>query len=242
MVTTLRLFLFLFLLLASPVGIPMERINNEDVAVDYPQSNKVPETMTEPVCTGLPNMPPAHLGNVWQEPGIAYDSLFGVYAYSNAYRGKYQCTELAHRFLSETIGIPTRTGLGLGHAKTVLSGIFHAFGAKSWQETPDGCDVRIELNRNGASIEPPRSGSALSFETGKYGHVAIVRYVEQVDEDLLRLYLFEQHGFPKHQPEDQKDIRSIELRRDDAGAWSGTDTPGIGTPNYWLNIVYPGSE
>ena len=233
----LRLFLCLFLLLASPVGIPMESEINAEVCMDEPRPAESPETNTEPLCVDYPNMPLALAANVWQEHGVAYDSLFGVYAYSNAFRGKYQCTELVHRFLRERVGIPTRIGLGLGHAVSVLPGIYGSFGGKPWEDTLSGCLSTIALNRNGASKDPPMCGSAISFEMGKYGHAAIVRYVEQTGDDQLRLYLFEQHGFPKHQPGEEKDIRSIELQRDDDGTWSGKDTPGIGTPNYWLRVV-----
>jgi hypothetical protein len=119
----------------------------------------------------------------------------------------------------------------------MLPAIFDVFGDRSWQSPALGCPVKLVLFQNGTADEAPRAGSAISFEAGAYGHVAIVRYVEKLKTDSLRLYLFEQHGFPKHRPGQPKEIRTIRLYRNEAGDWTGAMTAGVGTPNYWVNVV-----
>ncbi len=46
--------------------------------------------------------------------GKDFDTYMGVVAYGNREKGKYQCTELVHRFFKNVYNVPTQIGLGLG--------------------------------------------------------------------------------------------------------------------------------
>jgi hypothetical protein len=130
---------------------------------------------------------------VWQSPGVAYDQFMGVKAISNRYRGQYQCTELAHRFIHDLLGVPTRVGNGLGNANVLVQNLYSRFGTRTYSYK----DKQVRLNFIHSKDEPPAPGSLINFEIGKFGHIAVVRYVEVLNENQLRVYLIEQHGFPK---------------------------------------------
>ncbi len=64
--------------------------------------------------------------NTWKKYGQSFDEFYGVQAFSNHEDGKggtYQCTELVHRFMREVYGVPTRIGMGLGHAKDLAKNL-----------------------------------------------------------------------------------------------------------------------
>jgi hypothetical protein len=175
-----------------------------------------------------------HRENTWRGPGEVYDSFLGVEAYSNSQNGKFQCTELAHRFLRKTYGIPTAIGKGMGNANEVLANIFSRFGAGTFSY--QGRGLRMRFWKNGAAGEPPAAGSAINFASGTLGHVAIVRYAAREADSRIRVYLFEQHGFPHWAVGEKMPVRFLDLTRNEQGKWEGKTKAHIGTPVSWLNF------
>lgn len=175
--------------------------------------------------------------NKWKSHGVQFDELFSIPAYSNKAGGdgKYQCTELVHRFLSGVYGVPTRIGIGMGNANVLIQNEYSRFGQQTYAYMGKQV-VKMKLLKNGVSKEPPAPSSAINFEIGKAGHVAIVRYVEYVNESAVNVYLFEQHGYPTLKPGQDSPIHKIRFNKSNNGLWSGERVQGIGQPSYWLNF------
>jgi hypothetical protein len=171
---------------------------------------------------------------IWKNHGERYDSFMGVSALSNiAKGGQYQCTELAHRFLNEIFGIPTKIGIGLGNANVVVQNISQRFGNATYRY--GDYSVRLKYESTKLAKEPPTVGSAINFG-GTYGHVAIVRYVEVINASKVKVYLIEQHGFPTWRPGDAHPIRSLVFLKNQAGKWAANNTPGLGVVIGWINF------
>lgn len=173
--------------------------------------------------------------NHWKNHGEVFDSFYGVNAYSNKRggNGKYQCTELVHRFLARIYGIPTKIGIGMGNANVMLQRENKRFGANTYFYK--GVKVKMKLKAQNLSKEPPAPASAINFRIGSAGHVAIVRYVEYVDQKTVRVYLFEQHGYPVLKPGQASPVASIKFTKTSQG-WRGESVKGIGTPLFWMNF------
>lgn len=171
----------------------------------------------------------------WRKHGEIYDRFLGVPAYSNRTDGKYQCTELVHRYLNQIFGIPTKIGIGMGHANIMLQNEYAAFSKKTYdyQKTQK---VKMNLLANARASEPPAPGSVINFSIGKAGHVAVVRYVDFLSPDLVKVYLFEQHGYPRHRAGDVSPIVSILFKKLPNNKWSGQTVRGTGRPLYWINF------
>lgn len=172
--------------------------------------------------------------NKWGKMNVAFDSSMGVSAFSNKKGGKWQCTELVHRFLNKVYGVPTKIGNGMGHANILVQNLAGKFGASTFKFK--NLDVQMVLRKDGISAEPPAAGSVINFAIGKFGHTAVVRYVEVVDENTVKAYLFEQHGFPSVKAGDNKPIRVITFNRSNEGQWSGERLLGAGQSIYWINF------
>lgn len=175
--------------------------------------------------------------NEWKSHGVQFDNFLSIPAYSNKAGGggKYQCTELVHRFLNGVYGIPTQIGNGMGHARVLIQNEFSRFGQQTYNYL-GGKVVKMKLLKNGLSHEPPAPSSAINFEIGKAGHVAIVRYVEYINESAVNIYLFEQHGYPTLKPGQDSPIHKIRFNKSNNGVWSGERVQGIGQPSHWLNF------
>lgn len=182
------------------------------------------------------NVPPSEIQkvNIWGKMSVPFDKFMGVIAYSNVKGGKWQCTEVAHRFLNNIYGVPTKVGNGLGHANKVVQNIYNTFGAKTYKF--QNLKVKMALHKNTLSSEPPAAGSIMNFDVGKFGHVAVVRYTQVIDANTVEIYLFEQHGFPKNKVGEKKSIRSVTFNRSSDGTWVGERVLGIGQPMYWINF------
>lgn len=174
--------------------------------------------------------------NYWKKHGEVFDSFYGVNAYSNKRggNGKYQCTEVVHRFLERIYGIPTKIGTGMGNANVLLQREKKKFGANTYLYK--GLKVKMKLKANGTSKEPPAPASAINFKIGAAGHTAIVRYVEYVDSKTVRVYLLEQHGYPDLKPGELSPITSIKFTKSSQGFWKGETVQGTGVPYYWMNF------
>lgn len=178
----------------------------------------------------------ADRANHWKKHGEVFDMFYGVNAYSNKRggNGKYQCTEVVHRFLERIYGIPTKIGMGMGNANVLLQREKKKFGANTYSYK--GVKVKMKLKANGTSKEPPAPASAINFKIGAAGHTAIVRYVKYVDSKTVRVYLFEQHGYPVLKPGQASPITSIKFTKSSQGFWKGETVKGTGVPYYWLNF------
>lgn len=172
--------------------------------------------------------------NKWQKMNVAFDNSMGVSAFSNKKGGKWQCTELVHRFLKTVYGVPTKIGNGMGHANVLIQNLAEKFGESTFKFK--NLDVQMVLRKDGISVEPPAAGSVINFAIGKFGHTAVVRYVEVVDTNTVKAYLFEQHGFPSVKVGDNKPIRVITFNRSDEGRWTGERLLGAGQSLYWINF------
>jgi len=173
---------------------------------------------------------------VWKNHGEEFDRFLDVPAYSNQRNGFYQCTELAHRFLKSRYGIPTQLGIGLGNAKDVVQNIAARF--RNGVYSYDNQSIRLVLKNSGEATEPPAPGSALNFDIGSMGHVAIVRYVEVISDNSVRAYLIEQHGFPTWQPGQAHPIRSVLFTKNASGKWAATRVTGVGLALSWINFQF----
>ncbi len=171
---------------------------------------------------------------IWKKHGERYDSFMGIPALSNIARGgQYQCTELAHRFLNEIFGIPTRIGIGLGNANVVVQNISQRFGNGTYRY--GNYSIRLKYESTKQAKEPPTVGSAINFG-GTYGHVAIVRYVEALDASKVKVFLIEQHGFPSWRLGDAHPIRSLVFSKNRAGNWVANNSPELGAVIGWINF------
>ncbi len=160
----------------------------------------------------------------WQTYGKKYDEYAGIPAFANRSEGKggaYQCTELAHRFAKEIFGVPTRLGMGLGNANTVLRGIYDKFGSKDYYSPFFKKRICITIHGNGQSKYPATEGSLISLDFGKFGHVAVVRRVEKISADSIKLILFEQHGERPFWAGQKKPLTRVKMSRNKGGQWSG---------------------
>ena len=156
-----------------------------------------------------------------------FDSYKGVIAYGNKKRGKYQCTELVHRFFRTVYNVPTKIGLGLGHGKdlslnlTKRANQFNPAVQTGSQEIP----LKFVFIDNGCSSQLPVAGSTISFSWRTYGHVAIVRKVEMLTEEIALLHLFQQSG-TRVLLEDSRHL----IVKDHEGHWRGKDVIGWSIP------------
>lgn len=175
--------------------------------------------------------------NKWKTHGEKFDEFLGIAAYSNKAGGggKYQCTELVHRFLNGVYGIPTKIGNGMGHANILVQNEFLYFKENTYQYLGEKA-VKMTLLKNGRSEEPPAPSSVINFNIGKAGHVAVVRYVEYLNDESVNVYLFEQHGYPTLKPNQDSPIHKVLFKKSENGTWSGERVKGIGTPLFWLNF------
>jgi len=181
-----------------------------------------------------PGLPDAPL--VWNSYGKPFDKFMGVTAFSNKANGKggkYQCTELIHRFIDQVYGIPSKIGMGLGHAKNVVGGIVRFF--DKVYETPQG---RIKLvHYKASSRKLPVVGSVISFASGpygKFGHVAVVRQTELLSDDEFKIILFEQHGKRRFEVGKVKPLSEIKFFRDSEDRWNTNHTVEWLTPEFVL--------
>lgn len=192
----------------------------------------------------------------WREFGQPVGSYMGVVAYAHGRdgdprnenpQGLYQCTELAHRYLRDVFGVPTRIGLGLGHGVDLARKVAQRFEGQSFYGGLTGdMPVQLEYFANGTSACRPTVGSVVSIAMpmpdgeATPGHVAIVRDLE-ADGLAYNATLFEQHGGATLQPGDEVPAGRVRFERID-GAWvgayqssSGRSFPVAG----WTNIVAP---
>lgn len=162
----------------------------------------------------------------WTEYGAPFDRFFGVEALSNGRRNspqKYQCTELAHRFVRTVYGIPTRIGMGLGHGKDVAARIGDHFnGTTGTTDFIAPHSVKMSYFANGGATVPPMVGSIISLEIGRYGHVGVVRHVEKVSDGHQVAALFAQHGGMHDTIGRQFSPGTVAFKRSKSGTWHGT--------------------
>lgn len=192
---------------------------------------------------------PAPENMIWGDFGSVVETYYGVTAYSNGARKngrKYQCTELAHRFVSEIYGIPSRINQGMGHGKDLAKNmaIFHQ-SVIGTSDTLGGYFVSLENFENGKSIYPPMIGSVVSMyfdsrQTG-YGHVAIIRDLKVNEEGILEATLFDQHGFAHMESGIPIQADRLLFEKDENGCWSGQVLSWKNNRKYpvtsWTNAV-----
>lgn len=192
----------------------------------------------------------------WRAFGEPVGSYYGVTAYAHGVEGDprndnpqglYQCTELAHRYLREVYGVPTRIGLGLGHGVDLARKVAQRFEGQSFSGRLTGATpVSLRYIANGTSACRPVVGSVVSIAmpapdgSPTPGHVAIIRDLE-ADGLALEATLFEQHGGATLAPGDTVQAGRIRFERID-GAWRGTFTMG-GAQSFpvegWTSVVAP---
>ncbi|GIL16815.1 MAG: hypothetical protein BroJett040_05660 [Oligoflexia bacterium] len=169
---------------------------------------------------------------IWKKSGEVFDTFYDVPAYSNTPGGKFQCTELVHRFMNKVYGIPTKIGIGLGHAEVLSKNMTDRF-KKQVIQSPylQNKPARLAYIENKCSSSAPVVGSMISLQYTKWGHVGIVRDVKVIDENQIQITLFEQHGVASYQPGQKKPSTQIVLKKDSSGRWSGPNVIG------WINVV-----
>lgn len=192
----------------------------------------------------------------WKTFGEPVASYMDVVAYSNGQdgdprrdntHGLYQCTELAHRYLHDVFGVPTRIGLGLGNGVDLARKVAVRFAGQSFRGGITG-DTPVELQyfANGSSACRPMVGTVVSIAmpwngVQTPGHVAIIRDL-QADGLKLEATLFEQHGGASLAPGEEVPASHITFERVD-GAWEGTfHSPGGGGDwpvEGWTSAVTP---
>lgn len=175
----------------------------------------------------IPEIAPKNMH--WGTYGSKIESYYGVIAYSNGAKKtnrKYQCTELVHRFITNVYGIPSRIGLGLGHAKDLAKNIAQRYKSKVGKSTSLGnYQIRLENFDNKKSTYPPVVGSIVSMhfnskKTG-YGHVAIIRAIIEKEDGSLKAILFDQHGFIHNTVNLPIQSDFILFKKDSSGNWAG---------------------
>lgn len=163
----------------------------------------------------------------WTAFGEPFDSFAGVPAISNGIvRGqgaKYQCTELAHRFIAQTYGFPSRIGLGMGHGFALAQGMADYF--QSQTQTRGDQRLALEFFAEGQSHYPPVVGSVISMhftesEDGP-GHVAILRDLVSIAPDRLEGTLFAQHGAIPYKVGAQVPPDTVTFTQNKGGTWNG---------------------
>lgn len=172
---------------------------------------------------------------VWREYNKLFDTYLGVKAYCNKSKGqggKHQCTTLAHRFIREVYGIPTKIGMGLGHGQDLAYRVGRYFKDTTGKtKLTDNKEVGLVYFENNQSKYPPVNGSIISFKWKKYGHVAVVKKVEYVSDSKIIVYMFEQHGTKSWQINEIVKRSRFKLVRDKNGLWHGDHVVG------WLSPV-----
>lgn len=169
---------------------------------------------------------------IWQKPGHVYDQFYNVQAYANNSAGTYQCTELVHRFVNSVYGVPSKIGIGLGHAKDLSRNIKNRFqNIKINNSHTNGKEGRLAYIENGCSSNPPMVGSIISLEYSKFGHIAIIRDIQILSENSMEITLFEQHGLRNFQVGKNKPLTKVILTKNSKGQWSGPKVIG------WVNVV-----
>ena len=163
---------------------------------------------------------------IWTAYGEEFDSFFGITAYSNGTdkdKRYYQCTELAHRFIREVYGIPTRLGMGLGHGNSVAQNVANHF-SDSIGFTPRTTPHKVALRffPNKTSQCRPVVGSVVSMDFGKYGHVAVIRHLKTNEDGTLEGVLFEQHGATSKPAGTKMEAGKLVFKKTPKGNWSGT--------------------
>ena len=162
----------------------------------------------------------------WTAYGEEFDTFYGVTAYSNGTKKSdryYQCTELAHRFMREVYGIPTRLGMGLGHGNGVAQNVAAHF-SDTIGSTPRTAPHKIGLRffKNKTSQCRPVVGSVVSMDFGQYGHVAVIRHMKENKEGVLEATLFEQHGATRKPIGTKMDAGKLVFEKTPSGKWTGT--------------------
>jgi|CXWL01.1.fsa_nt_gi hypothetical protein len=193
----------------------------------------------------------------WGVFGDVVDTYYGVAAFSHGQpdeprrddgTGRYQCTELVHRYLREVHHVPSRLGLGLGNGVDLARGVAERWGDRTWTggvagETP----ITLRYYQAGASRCRPTVGAIVSFAMAMAmrdgapgpGHVAIIRAMNEKNS-VLSATLFEQHGGGSYAPDHIVRPGIVRFVRDEAGVWNGVYTtdrgrtfPVVG----WTNVV-----
>ena len=163
------------------------------------------------------------------------DEYMGVVAYGNQKagggHGDYHCTELVHRFFSKVYQVPTRWGMGLGNGGDLaynLVGFANRHPAVVWDPQVEAeARLRFAFFDNGCSSHLPLPGSAVSFEWQPYGHVAIVRKVQFLAEDVAWVWWFQQSTHSKNiGPHIVKDL----FVKNEEGFWFASSVKGWITP------------
>lgn len=165
----------------------------------------------------------------WGAFGSKIESYYGITAYSNGSRKKgrkYQCTELVHRFVNSVYGIPTRINMGLGHGKDLAKNLaYHYRSTVGTSDTLEGYSIRLENFENARSFYPPVVGSVVSMRFSNnqksYGHVAIIRAIEEQANGTLAATLFDQHGFIHKEAGIPIQADTVYFKKDEKGIWSG---------------------
>lgn len=163
---------------------------------------------------------------IWTAYGEKFDTFFGVTAYSNGTKKDkryYQCTELAHRFMREVYGIPTRLGMGLGHGNAVAQNVAtHFSGTLGFTPRTAPHKINLQFFKNKTSQCRPVVGSVVSMDFGKYGHVAVIRHLKTNDDGSLEGTLFEQHGATNKPVGTKMEAGKLVFKKTPSGNWSGT--------------------
>ena len=197
-----------------------------------------------------PTPPPDSM--TWGAFGDPIESFYGITAYSNGDKTKgrkYQCTELAHRFAREIYGIPTRIGMGLGHAKDLAYNMANHF--QNYTGTSDslhGYRVKLEYFANQQTEYPPVVGSIVSmyFSESKsgYGHIGVIRQITQISDSSLEAILFDQHGFIHQEVGIPIQADKVYFAKDGSGKWSGQVFSWVLEERFdlvgWINPVVVG--
>jgi hypothetical protein len=191
----------------------------------------------------------------WGDYGEVIDAYYGVNAYSHGQEddpgrgdgsGRYQCTELVHRYLRDLYGVPSRIGLGLGNGVDLASGVARHWGGRSWTGGVNGAaPITLRYYANGVARCRPMVGSIVSIAIPRRGgargegHVAIIRSMSE-KEGALTGVMFEQHGGASYEPEHMVQPGTVRFERDAAGVWRGVysnDRGGVFDVEGWTNIV-----
>lgn len=122
-----------------------------------------------------------------------------------------QCVSLIKEYYHQITG-NTLSPAGDGHE-------VYAKLADKFAVDPNYRYTRFDAGTDNAT-SPPATGDVISFDGSKYGHVAIVDWIEDVPgkEDEKIVHLFEQNSGGRQ--------RAFKMTRNEKGAWSGALKPG----------------
>lgn len=164
----------------------------------------------------------------WKAFGEEFDNFYGVKAYSNKSTGggKYQCTELAHRFLNEVFGVPTTLGIGMGDGDVLAKNVTQRFKSTVIESNTGNKKSRLAYIENNCSSQAPVVGSVISIKFSSAPHVAVVREVKKIDDDNIEITLFEQHGIRRIPPGSPKQRTKMKMTRGSDGNWKGSQIVG----------------